>query len=65
MTRQSEAGDARGTAREGVNLRQQYRPIGIGAVAAAVTVTGRPAVSRREVAANDRDERRPREPKAA
>jgi hypothetical protein len=65
MTRLSEAGDARGSAREATNLRQQYRPIGIGAVAAAVTVTGRPTGDRREAAANDRDEYRPRESRAA
>lgn len=41
MSGVSEAGNSRGEVQERVNLGQFYRPIGIGAVAAAVSVTGK------------------------
>jgi len=38
MSRPSETGSVRNGAREELNLGRQYRPIGIGAVAAAIAV---------------------------
>ena len=40
MFRLDESGSARRESRERPDLEQQYRPIGIGAVAAALSVTG-------------------------
>jgi hypothetical protein len=46
----------RATERERPDLRQKYRPIGIGAVAAALTVVGNPKADNANAAANQETE---------
>ena len=62
MTKPEESGEARFGFRERPDLRKEYRPIGIGAVAAALSATGkepddapRPAQGKNEAQRADND----------
>jgi hypothetical protein len=48
---------ARESAREATDLGREYRPIGIGAVAAALTVTSKKAQDQSQAAANSNERR--------
>ncbi|MCC6949799.1 MAG: hypothetical protein IT539_18755 [Bradyrhizobiaceae bacterium] len=65
MSKLSEAGGVRNGVRAESNLGRQYRPIGIGAVAAAMTVTGGHASASEKENRGDGDDRIPQVSKAA
>jgi hypothetical protein len=57
MLQANDTGYAREPAREGTDLGREYRPIGIGAVAAALAVTSKKPGNQSQAAANSNERR--------